>query len=290
VCQGCSTGCNAYLDFDPRSQKAYRHRPRENEEINKYWMCDVGMLSYDRAHVGRITAPSVAGQVVSTKAALEAVRKSFAGVSADQIAVVLSAQHSSEDNFALATLAKTFLGAGDFFLAGKAKGQGDGVLMDADHNPNTRGAVQVASTTPPRPFEDLATAVSAGKYTHVLALGADVPVDPSLLDGFGRLAGFVAVSAHEGPLAKAAKIVLPACSWAEADGTFVTGGGIAQRSERAIHPQGESRPGWEWVGLIGDALGHGLPLRRLGDIRKAMATEPNASLPPASMPAINAAT
>jgi NADH-quinone oxidoreductase subunit G len=290
VCQGCSTGCNAYLDFDPRSQKAYRHRPRENEEINKYWMCDVGMLSYDRAHVGRITAPSVAGQVVSTKAALEAVRKSFAGVSADQIAVVLSAQHSSEDNFALATLAKTFLGAGDFFLAGKAKGQGDGVLMDADHNPNTRGAVQVASTTPPRPFEDLATAVSAGKYTHVLALGADVPVDPSLLDGFGRLAGFVAVSAHEGPLAKAAKIVLPACSWAEADGTFVTGGGIAQRSERAIHPQGESRPGWEWVGLIGDALGHGLPLRRLGDLRKAMATEPNASLPPASMPAINAAT
>ncbi len=54
VCQGCATGCNAHLDYDPRYNKAYRYRPRDNEAVNKYWMCDEGMLSYKEAHEGRL--------------------------------------------------------------------------------------------------------------------------------------------------------------------------------------------------------------------------------------------
>ena len=41
---------------------------------------------------------------------------------------MLSAQHSNEDNFALVTLAKTCLGAGDFYLSGRPLGQGDDIL------------------------------------------------------------------------------------------------------------------------------------------------------------------
>ena len=44
VCVGCATGCNSYTDFDPRNQTVYRYRPRDNEKVNKYWMCDEGML------------------------------------------------------------------------------------------------------------------------------------------------------------------------------------------------------------------------------------------------------
>jgi NADH-quinone oxidoreductase subunit G len=280
VCQGCATGCNAYLDFDPRSQKVYRYRPRENEEVNKYWMCDVGMLSYARAHEGRITQPRVGGKVVTPAVALEAVKKAFKSVSPDSIAFVLSAQHASEDNFALVTLAKTFLGAGDFFLAGKPIGKGDGILYHADHNPNRAGATQVASTTPPKAFEDLLTALSAGRYTHVVALGSDVPVDPNLITAFSRVKGMVTIAAHEGPLVTAAPIVLPAASWAEMDGTYVNAQGIAQRSERAVVAQGESRPAWEWVVGLARALGYSMSFTRLSDVRKAMATEPSASLPP----------
>jgi NADH-quinone oxidoreductase subunit G len=59
VCQGCATGCNAWLDFDNRTNKAYRYRPRDNEAVNKYWMCDEGMLSYRAAHEGRVTEARV---------------------------------------------------------------------------------------------------------------------------------------------------------------------------------------------------------------------------------------
>ncbi len=35
ICQGCATGCNAHLDYDPRYNKAYRYRPRDNEKVNE---------------------------------------------------------------------------------------------------------------------------------------------------------------------------------------------------------------------------------------------------------------
>ena len=64
VCQGCATGCSAYLDYDPRNSRVYRYRPRENMAVNQYWMCDKGMLSYPRAHEGRVVrARSGGGEV-----------------------------------------------------------------------------------------------------------------------------------------------------------------------------------------------------------------------------------
>ena len=80
MCQGCATGCNAHLDYDPRYNKAYRYRPRDNEKVNKYWMCDEGMLSYKEAHDGRVVEPLVAGKAVTLAQALDAARSLFTGV------------------------------------------------------------------------------------------------------------------------------------------------------------------------------------------------------------------
>jgi NADH-quinone oxidoreductase subunit G len=50
ICQGCATGCNAVPRLRSAQRTApYRHRPRDNEAVNKYWMCDDGMLSYKRS-------------------------------------------------------------------------------------------------------------------------------------------------------------------------------------------------------------------------------------------------
>ena len=38
VCTGCSTGCNTYVDYN--EEGIFRVRPRYNEKINGYWMCD----------------------------------------------------------------------------------------------------------------------------------------------------------------------------------------------------------------------------------------------------------
>ena len=36
------------------TNKVYRYRPRDNEAVNKYWMCDDGMLTYHRVHEDRV--------------------------------------------------------------------------------------------------------------------------------------------------------------------------------------------------------------------------------------------
>ncbi len=35
VCTGCATGCNTHIDYDPRYQRVYRLRPRDNEAVNQ---------------------------------------------------------------------------------------------------------------------------------------------------------------------------------------------------------------------------------------------------------------
>ena len=56
VCTGCATGCNDFMDYDPRKNEVARIRPRDNEAVNKFWMCDDGMMTYRRVNEGRITS------------------------------------------------------------------------------------------------------------------------------------------------------------------------------------------------------------------------------------------
>jgi NADH-quinone oxidoreductase subunit G len=276
ICQGCSTGCNAYLDFDPRDNTPHRHRPRENMAVNKYWMCDEGMLSYKRAVEQRLLSARVGGDDTDVESAVDAAKELLAKHDPTKVAIVLSAQHSLEDNFALVTLAKTYLGVGDFFVTGRPLGKADDILMSEDKNPNTTGVMQLCSTTPPRPLGELIK--SADKYQIVIALGADVETDAAEVKAALRGKKVVTVAAHEGPLVSAAKVALPAAAWAETDGTFVNKQGKAQQSERALRARGDAEPGWLLVAKLGRALGYAVSWKKLSEIRKAMAPEASAAV------------
>jgi NADH-quinone oxidoreductase subunit G len=253
VCQGCATGCNAYLDYDPRYNKSYRYRPRDNEQVNKYWMCDDGMLTYRRAHDGRVTSPALqGGRSVATASAFEAAKKLLEDAPKESLAVVLSAQHSLEDNWALRELAG-LLGAKRFYWSGLPDGYEDDILIHKDKNPNTQGVKTLKSDA--QPFAKLAIDIATGAVTHAVALGGETPGDPSSdLDALRPLK-LVTVAAHEGPLVGAAGVVLPACSWAEASGSYVNFKGIRQTSEKALEPIGSSRPAWHQLAQLALALG-----------------------------------
>ncbi|CAM6054716.1 unnamed protein product [Sphagnum tenellum] len=44
ICEGCSRGCN--MEIHQEGNKIYRCLPRENLQINKYWLCDEGRFNY----------------------------------------------------------------------------------------------------------------------------------------------------------------------------------------------------------------------------------------------------
>ena len=49
VCHGCAKGCNIYIDHNKQKYKddvIYRFRPRRNDAVNGFFICDYGRLSY----------------------------------------------------------------------------------------------------------------------------------------------------------------------------------------------------------------------------------------------------
>jgi NADH-quinone oxidoreductase subunit G len=56
VCAGCSTGCS--ITVEENQDRVYRLKPRENPEINQWWMCDEGRYGYHHVHSSeRLTEP-----------------------------------------------------------------------------------------------------------------------------------------------------------------------------------------------------------------------------------------
>jgi NADH-quinone oxidoreductase subunit G len=278
VCQGCATGCNAHLDYDPRYNKAYRYRPRDNERVNKFWMCDEGMLSYKDAHDGRVLEPSVRGSVTPLTTALGEARALFKGVAKDSVAIVLSAQHSLEDNWALRELGTVLVGTKSAFMSGKPDGYEDTILINRDKNPNARGVEQLAPGVKALP--SLLDEVQASRITHVIALGGAAAVD---VDAF-RSAKVVVVAAHEGPLTEVATVVLPATSWAEGSGTFVNAKGLRQVSDKALEPLGASKPAWAQLAALATALGYAPSWTSLKQVRAKLggATVDVKAVPPSA--------
>ena len=271
VCQGCATGCNAYLDYDPRNNTPYRYRPRDNEAVNQYWMCDEGMLSYTKAIEGRLLHGHVGGDDAPVDQAIAAAKQQLKGAAASELAVVLSAEHGQEDNFALLAFAKDYLGVDQVFVAKRPDGKGDEILMSADKNPNAAGVRQLCGPDEPKPFAELLRVCEEGRVRHVLALGSAVDGDPAATKAaLGRLASLVVIASHEGTLVDAARVALPATAWAEMAATYVNQKGIAQRTEAILRPRGEALPGWELVARLGRALGHALPWKTRADVEQAM--------------------
>jgi NADH-quinone oxidoreductase subunit G len=275
VCQGCATGCNSHFDYDPRSNKALRYRPRENEQVNKYWMCDEGMLSYREAADARVAEARTAGKTVKLDRALDEAKKLFSSIQKSQVAFVLSAKHSLEDNLAAYELAELF-GTRALYMSGAAAGYSDDILIHADKNSNTAGVKSLSEGI--KTYAELLSDIRSSRVTHVIAVGAATPSDSDEDTAvLGKLAGLITLAAHEGPLVSAAHVVLPATAWIESSGTFVNAKGMRQLAEKGLEPLGSSQPAWKMLAKLGTVLGVEPSWTTLKDLRSMLVAT---SVPP----------
>ena len=272
VCNGCATGCNDYLDFDPRHNRVYRIRPRDNETVNKFWMCDDGMLTYHALNEGRITRGSVRnGQVeaVDTPKAIALAAAALNRASGAKIGVVLSAQHASEDNVVLARLAVDVLGSDKFYLAAKGGWDGDKILRHPDNNPNRAGA-QAAVGGKARGMDQLLADAKSGAVEAVLMLASASAEDVAALAPLRSVKATVALASNDTPLSQVAGIVIPVAAFGEMEGTFVNAKGMAQRFERAVQPPEGVQPAWQTLLELAKAMGKPLAVEHIAEIRSAL--------------------
>jgi NADH-quinone oxidoreductase subunit G len=258
ICTGCSRGCNVHLDY--LDGTAYRLRPRECEAVNQEWMCDDGRTTYRAFNAGRVLRArrgrnAESREVPRREAAAEAARtlKDFA--SRGQLAALFSPTASLEDLLAACSLARS-LGLSEIHVGGKPDGWQDDFLKRADENPNRKGLELAAAAAglAVRSIADLAKAIGEGRTRALWAVGSEVP-SATAATVFARLQAFVCQASNQDEVARAATVLLPAAPAAEADGTFVSFQGRAQRFERAWAPRGEARPHWALCAEMGVALG-----------------------------------
>lgn len=272
VCNGCATGCNSYMDFDPRHNKVYRLRPRDNAKVNQFWMCDDGMLSYHAIHRDRVTqARTRNGETHATNPseALKLAAASLAKLSSAKIALVLSAQFSSEDNLVLAQFGRSVLGATKLYLGALGGWEGDSVLRSSDNNPNRAGAVAAAGG-PVGSLSDLLGDVQRGEVAGIVALGGPVAESSTQLAPLQKLQTVVTFASHLGALEQVAHLLIPVTSFAEMDGTFVNVQGTAQRFHRALVPPPGVVPAWQALLDLAKLMGKPLVLRDLVEVRGAL--------------------
>jgi NADH-quinone oxidoreductase subunit G len=255
ICTGCARGCNVFLDY--MRDGTYRYRPRENEQVNKEWMCDEGRLSYKAFNDGRVLDARVGkGKATRAAAVAEAAKVLGAHAGKGTLAWLASPAASLEDLLAAALVARDGLKLSEVYVGGRPDGWQDDFLRRADQNANRAGLALVAKAfgLAVRPASDLAAAVAAGKVKAVWAVGEEVP-SADVAAALAKAEALVVQAVNEGPLAAAATVLLPASAVPESDGTFVNFEGRAQRFELAYWPRGESLPHWGLAGEVGRALG-----------------------------------
>ena len=286
VCPGCATGCNAW--FEHNRGVAYRMRPRDNPEVNGFWMCDEGCLTYRRVNEERVLSAGVgraeACKPATVPVALAEIGKALGQVPAPAIAMVLGAEHTVEDNFAAVRLAK-LLGVDALYLTGRPPGESDKLLRHEDKNPNRMGAVQAAGGADLKGFEDLLHDAETGRVKAAIVLGGHAPVPDAELSPLGKLEALVVLAANHGPVCRAATHLLPAAAWSEVGGTFINGKGMAQSLEAAMPPRGDALPAWDLLGRLARKMDLAIEWKTLRDVQRAMTPTASATTGASPQPA-----
>ena len=171
ICPGCATGCN--VDVQASRGQIYRMVPRENPQVNKHWMCDEGRFTYKRIQGSRLAVPLSGGVPVEWDRALSDATRLLRSVldhDPSRVGVVFSAQSTNEDLFALSRLAFETLGLSRTYLAGVDQGWFDDILVSADKNPNTAGAIAIGDGRL-KSLLDLSHDIRHGALSALLVVG-----------------------------------------------------------------------------------------------------------------------
>jgi NADH-quinone oxidoreductase subunit G len=261
VCSGCAKGCNTHVD--QRSGVVYRLLPRENDGVNAEWMCDEGRLTYNRANDARliealtrrddVTEPAPTQDALTRVAdLLEPLRSA-----GESLAVAASMHLSCEEAYVLGRFTKDILGAQQISVLGYEDGESDELLRMADKNPNRIGVTKV--------FEGLGLKVSnqneftkkldGGEAKGAVVIGHEFAAREALAEALGKLEVFVHAAHARTELSSRAHVTLPATSWVQIDGTWISGEGRAQHLSPAFAPEGASKPHHLWMMELSSRLG-----------------------------------
>ena len=259
LCPGCSIGCN--IKIGQLDDVVHRFVPRENPEVNGWWMCDYGRFLAEGLNARDVDRPVVrdtGGERAVTWR--DMILSLHSLISEDpSTRVVASANLTNEALLLVRLVFVDHLGLDVVVPVDEGRprkiknGRGEWI-SSLDAHANSSGARLIG----------FATVDGAGLVDFVQGSGGPLLVlddrghpwlastEAAAALGRRRLA---VVSRTATPLANAAELLLPAASWAETEGTYVSSTGRVQLARRALFPKGQVRPLWRILYELSVAAG-----------------------------------
>jgi NADH-quinone oxidoreductase subunit G len=261
LCTGCEVGCN--ITVEHRRGKIKRYKPRFNEEVNDFWMCDYGRSTFERyfqvPRLAALRARPAKGDgflAIGWKEAL------------DQIARKLRSRDDAGEQRAVAFLGSPFLTTEEAYLFAKlADAVGSphrSVPVDLGPTwtiPNLKGGITGKEAAPNRrgaelaglsggegealDHDDLLLGDGASRCSVLVVCDSDfgkAAWSPETVERLRKAKFLVVFGWADSPLAKAADLALPVPTHTEKTGTFVNVEYRLQRFAAAYPPAGQDRP------------------------------------------------
>ncbi len=235
VCEGCSKGCN--MDIHQDADLIHRCTPRENMEINKYWMCDEGRMNFHYVNnKERVIEPSVGKELNLSAsdwgASIDFVKHAVAG---KKVTVLVGSDLTQEEGALLLQFLPKHLPHSSMYHFGtpgvvfaEDDAAADKILKRKSKTSNLHGFEKLGI----KGFEKMPTDTDV---VLVIRGGRAVVPDLNGLKAIGL--GVFMRSDVERFLA-----ILPGTSFAEKDGTVLNYEGREQKIRRAILPPGACKP------------------------------------------------
>jgi len=240
-----ASGDNIFVEHN--DNRVYRLKPRENAEINKWWISDEIRYGWKFVHdEARLRVPSVRGEepwareeaALAYEAAYDRTIELLGN--AKRAALMVSPMLSCEDAYLLAKMVRSIAPAATFAVGpvprhGEDKTFPGGYKVRAEKAPNARGVRRVLSAFGAAPLEFDAFVKRLGDFDAVVITGnfPSAWVTPALRDG---LAGrdTILIDTLPSALVDSAAVTLPGATWVEKSGCFENADGRLQAFDRAI--------------------------------------------------------
>lgn len=197
ICNGCSTGCSVNVYYN--EEGAWRVKPRQNDDVNGYWMCDEGRDVYKfvnkdvRLLAGLIRKNGQTQEVSSAESARSAglLLKELNEKDSSSIALVMTGQYTQEENESLVAMFSDDMNNKQIYHWKNnpdSYDSFDGLLLRGDRNPNTKGLLEVFDSKGAgnNSLEELASKIKSGAVKTVVVAGPEIQaVFPDLDEKIG---------------------------------------------------------------------------------------------------------
>jgi NADH-quinone oxidoreductase subunit G len=263
ICPLCSRGCSIIIEYHPGHyrfgvpKKVYRIQANTNQEVNGFWICDLGRYGYSYLNENRLDRIIVNRKEWHLEPVWNDIMKFLAQKlkrlvyrgKTSRIALILNSWLSNEELFLLRKMFKNGLNAEKVFFADPPQEEGDDFLLTPERSPNKRGAQEMGFDIMPVDPEALAE-----ETDFIIVFGSFLD-QADLRDALDKIETKVLCTSHVSDLNSLFDIVLPTALIAEKGGSLTNVDGRIQKFSAVLDPPGDSLAEWKMLIELGREAG-----------------------------------